>query len=238
MGIDPYWGGVAFAAASVWDGITDPVMGAIADRTRTRHGKYRPYLLYMSVPCAVSFVLMFYAPPLEGGWLVAYAVSTHILFRTFYTTVNIPFCMLSSTITNDANERGWLAALRIMFAASGALIVAYSIPKFIQLFPDDRLAYLFAASLLAVGATVLILISFASSQELPCDEPDTKNPSAQDRQLKMAGILEDARAFWSMLSANKPLAFFLQRSPSVQLPEPCIPKRSYTGSNTTCRTLR
>lgn len=204
MGISPMWAGIAFAAASFWDAVTDPIMGAIADRTRTRYGRFRPWILFASVPCAVSFALMFWTPPLAGGWLIAYAIATHILLRTMLTAVGIPFSALTARMTHDSNERGTIAMLRLMFAATGALAVSFTIPKLVEMLGDERTAYFYAACILGAGATIILLISFLSTSE-PAEEDDEDARPVADRGL-MLTFVADLVGFWSTLKHNGPLA--------------------------------
>lgn len=204
MGISPMWAGIAFAVASFWDAITDPIMGSIADRTRTRWGRFRPWILFASVPCAVSFALMFWTPPLTGGWLIAYAISTHILLRTMLTAVGIPFSALTARMTHDTDERGIIAMLRLMFAASGALAVSFTIPKLVATLGDEKLAYFYAACILGAGATVILLISFLSTRE-PVDADDDAAAAAVGSGA-FRTFLSDLIGFWSILRSNGPLA--------------------------------
>lgn len=204
MGISPMWAGIAFAIASFWDAISDPLMGAIADRTRSRYGKFRPWILFGSIPCALSFILMFWTPPLVGGWLVAYAIATHILFRTMLTAVGIPFSALTARLTQDSGERGIIAMLRLMFAASGALAVSFTIPKLVSILGDEQDAYFYAAILLAAGATAILLISFLSTQEPDCGYNAETDASVKPRLLKALG--NDILGFWNTLRHNRPLA--------------------------------
>ncbi|MFN3462932.1 MAG: MFS transporter [Terricaulis sp.] len=202
MGISPFWAGVALAIASMWDAITDPIMGAIADRTRTRLGRFRPWMLFGSVPCAVAFALMYWTPPLEGAWLVAYAIGTHVLARTMMDLIGIPFSALSARISNDSNERGTLAMLRVIFAATGGLIVAFTVPKLVQVFGDPQRAYFIAACILGVGATLLVLLSFFSTKEPP-SEDDEVQPA--ERIGMLATVARDIGDFWMTLRHNLPL---------------------------------
>ena len=203
MGLSPMWAGFAFAVASVWDAITDPIMGAIADRTRTRFGRFRPWMLFGSVPCAITFAIMFWTPPLAGIALVLYATLTHVLFRTTLTAVGIPYSALSARMTHDSAERGTVATLRMMFAATGALVVAFLIPRLVELVGDERRAYFVAACLLGAAATVIILISFFSTYEPP---EEASSADAAPRPPIFKAFLADLIGFWSTLRHNGPLA--------------------------------
>jgi GPH family glycoside/pentoside/hexuronide:cation symporter len=203
MGISPGWAGIAFAIASVWDAVTDPAMGAIVDRTNTRFGRFRPFILAFSLPCALSFALMFWTPGLEGGWLVAYAVATHVLFRTFFTGVSIPFTSLAGILTPDSDQRSWLASFRIVFAAIGSLTVAYTVPKFLEIYDDQKFAFLAAASGLGVLATAILLVTFFATKGV---EGAAVRAPQVDQPSIFHQIARDVRAFWSILIHNRPLA--------------------------------
>ena len=202
MKIPPGWAGVAFGIASFWDAVADPIMGTLADRTRSRFGRFRPWLLFGSVPCAFAFVLLFYTPPLTGSWLIGYAVVTHILFRTLYAAISIPFGALSARLTLDTTERGTIAMLRLMFAASGALIVAFTVPKLVGILGDPRHAYLVAAIILATGATVIFGIVFLSTTEVV----ETDDAPPVRTRHPVAGFVHDIAGFWLTLRYNRPLA--------------------------------
>ena len=203
MGITPFWAGIAYAVASFWDAVTDPVMGAIADRTRSRWGRFRPWILFGSVPCAVAFALMYWTPPLAGAWLVAYAMATHILLRTLLTVVGIPVGALSARLTQDSTERGVLAALRVVFAASGALVVAFTVPKFVALFDQPQRAYFWAAISLGIGATVILVLTFFATHEA-VDGPADDEPAKVQGGI-LAGVVRDVIDFWATLRHNGPL---------------------------------
>ena len=203
MGIPVWWAGFTIFVASVWDGVTDPVMGAIADRTRTKRGRYRPYLLFGAPVLAVGFVAAFLAPPgLTGGMLVAYALITHLLLRTLYTVLAIPYAALSARMTPDSSERGALAGWRMQAAALGGLTTAFATPAIVQLMSnlaggDPRLGWAMAALVMAATATAILWLCFATTTE-PTDTeaaPAGRGPG-----------LHDILAAAAMLRRNGPLA--------------------------------
>jgi len=205
MGISPLWAGVAYAVASVWDGISDPIMGAIADRTRTRWGKFRPYLLLGAVPCALFFALSFWAPPLSGAWLVVYATLTHVALRTFYTVMSIPYIALTARMTGDAGERSTLAGMRMVFAATGGLSIAFGFPQLVEAFGGDpRTAWFKTAAVLSVAATVIFVVCFLATREVIADDEEGMDPHrALAHGLRV--FRKDVVLFWSMLRHNEAL---------------------------------
>ncbi len=116
--------GVIILISKIWDGINDPIMGYIVDRTNSKHGKARPYLLWCSIPFAISAVLAFTAPFTSDGAKIAWAVVTYILVTTLYTAINIPYGLLSAKMTSDPIERTTLNTYRMTLAMTGSVIVS------------------------------------------------------------------------------------------------------------------
>lgn len=205
MGISPIWAGIAYSVASIWDGVSDPIMGAIADRTRTRLGRYRPYLLAGALPCAICFALAFWVPPLKGAALVAYAILTHVALRTAYTVMSIPYSSLSARITNDSNERAIIAGCRVFFAAIGGLSVAIAFPLLVATLGEGKedVGYALSAVLLGAISVVIITITFFTTHEPP--EEASPEPRLSVAAATVA-FFHDIGKFWNMLRHNPPLA--------------------------------
>ena len=167
LGIRPALGGLIFAIPLVWDAVTDPVMGVIASRTQTRFGSYRPYILFGAVPLAISFVAMFAAPLIFPGAVLASAIITHLLFRTCYTIVSIPYSALSAKMTQDSGERGALAGVRMIFATLGGLFTVFmTLPLAAHLGGGDmKLGFLFVSIVYSILATGIFYTTFASTVE-------------------------------------------------------------------------
>lgn len=167
FGIAPAVAGAIYAVALVWDAVTDPMMGVIADRTRTRWGRYRPWIAAGALPLAASYVLAYWNPGFTGVALVAWAAFTHCLLRTAYTVAGIPFSSLQARLTSDAGERAQLAGFRMIGAASGALTVALATPAAIAVFSpgDEARGYLLAAMALAGLAVVIFAYVVAVMRE-------------------------------------------------------------------------
>lgn len=197
LGISPVIAGSIYLAAMIWDAVTDPIIAAFADRTRTRLGKYRPWLLVGALPFAVSYPLAFSAPPefwpLElAGW----ALATHIVLRTAYTVVSMPFNSLQARLTSDAQERAVLAGFRMVGAASGGLAVVFVTPVLVSSFGEGREAeaYFTAACIAGSVAFAAIVYCFFAMRE-PADERD--RPSTT--------FLTDLKSIGPTLFQNPPL---------------------------------
>lgn len=126
----------------IWDAVSDPMMGIIADRTETRWGKYRPYLLFFAIPFSLCGVLLFTTPD-EGKTVWAYV--TYILMMTVYTGINVPYGAMLNTMTADSDEKSVLSSYRMFFAYGGS---------FIALFAWEPLCNLFGKATEAGGAEV------------------------------------------------------------------------------------
>lgn len=167
VGLSPGIAGAIFGGAMLWDAVFDPVMGFIANHTRTRWGRYRPYLLFGCVPLAVSFVSMFVPNELRGVAQLAFVVSTHALFRTTYTVLSMPYNSLMATLTVDSRERGSLAAYRMLFAATAGVLVALSTLRLVQVFGggDAKTGFLLVNLLYAAVAVCVFLVTFLATEE-------------------------------------------------------------------------
>ena len=111
--------GILMLVTRIWDAVSDPMMGILADRTKTRWGKYRPYLLFFAIPFAVCGILLFTTP--ENGKTV-WAYITYILMMTVYTGINVPYGSLLNVMTADSDEKSVLSSYRMFFAYGGSFI--------------------------------------------------------------------------------------------------------------------
>jgi len=124
VGLSAAAAGLIYLVASIWDGFADPLIGMAADRVRTRWGRYRPFLLFGAVPLALAFGLLYFRPPLQGTALVLVAMAAHLLFRSAYALVNVPYAALTARITRSASDRGNIAGIRMVFATCAYVLVA------------------------------------------------------------------------------------------------------------------
>lgn len=202
LGLAPDTAGWVFAVALIWDALFDPVMGYVANRTRTRWGRYRPYLLFGGLPLAASWALLFLPVNLEGSALVLFAVSTHMVFRTLYAVVSMPYLALSATMTRDSNERGVLASIRMVAATSCGLLSAFFTLKLVAAFGGGSTGFFWTAIVYGLVASLVFLIVFASAQET-AEAQAEPSPSAAD----MIRALRGNRAFWIVCIAMLASAF-------------------------------
>ncbi len=178
--------GLAAAAAGtmllvtrIVDAFTDPVMGAIADRTRSRFGKFRPYLLIGGLPLAIAGVLAFTTPDLDNTGKLVWAYATYTLLMLCYTVINTPYSALSGVMTADSQTRTTLITTRFIFAfACGAFVNKYTL-DLVQFFGNGDQAHGWQLTLMLYGAVAVVLfwISFASTRErIPAPASQFSNP--------------------------------------------------------------
>lgn len=123
-GISIAWATTIAILGTIMDAVMDPIVGIVADRTNTKWGKFRPFLLFGAVPFALCALLAFWGPALVGNAQVAYVLITFILLRIIYAVVNIPYSSLGAVMTNDSIERAGLNSYRFVAANIGQLIVS------------------------------------------------------------------------------------------------------------------
>jgi GPH family glycoside/pentoside/hexuronide:cation symporter len=115
--------GTMFLVTRIWDALNDPIMGIIADRTNTKWGKFRPYLLWMAIPFGIVGVLSFTTPDLSLSGKIVYAYITYTIMMMVYTAVNVPYASLMGVMTSDLKDRTSLSTFRFIFAFAGSILV-------------------------------------------------------------------------------------------------------------------
>ncbi len=170
--------GVLMLVTRIWDAVSDPMMGIVADRTKTRWGKYRPYLLFFALPFAVCGVLLFTTP--ENGKTV-WAYVTYILMMTVYTGINVPYGSLLNVMTADSDEKSVLSSYRMFFAYGGSFIALFAWEPLCNMFDKGRAAvegvgglasvstdpsaWQHAMMVISAGCFLLFILSFLLTKE-------------------------------------------------------------------------
>ncbi len=168
LGITPEQAGTIFFIAVLWDAITDPIVGVLADRTRTRWGKYRPYLLFASVPLALSLIAVFLKPDWPIEELFILALLSHLLFRLCFTLIYIPYTSMLAKISPDTTERSSVAAYKSVAVSFGTLTVSLFTLKLVDFFGggDESKGFLLTAALFAVLMVCSLWVCFFSTTEV------------------------------------------------------------------------
>lgn len=179
FGIDPKVAAFMFLITRLWDMFTDPMMGMIADRTNTRWGKFRPYLLWMSIPFGVLACAMFITPDWGQNMKIVYAYVSYILATMAYTAVNIPYSSMMAVVTPNPKERTTLSQYRFFFAFVGQLLItAFTLPlaKYFGNNPahsgydmdlgySPSLGYQVTMGVFGAISIILLLITFLTTRE-------------------------------------------------------------------------
>ncbi|MGS2722647.1 glycoside-pentoside-hexuronide (GPH):cation symporter [Porticoccus sp. GXU_MW_L64] len=182
FGLDATTVTAIFLFVRIFDAVTDPLMGALVDRTQTRWGKYRPFLLWLCVPYAVASVLVFTVPDLEQQGKTIYAYATYALLMLLFTATNIPYFSLGSVMTADPAERVSLNSYRFAAATAGGLIIAACVLPLTDILGggDKAVGYRQAMMVMAALSVVLFLICFASTRERVVPASSGKKNFAND----------------------------------------------------------
>lgn len=167
VGISMATVGIIFLITRVFDGISDIIMGFITDRTKSKYGKARPWILWMSVPYAVTFVLLFLIPADATEMVQAvYIFVTYNLVNTVvYTALNLPYSTMASLITRDEKSRASTQAWRIFCGPGGKMVVTVSTLPLVNFFGGTQRSWIIVACIYAVVALILLLICFFNIEE-------------------------------------------------------------------------
>ncbi|SHO56204.1 glycoside-pentoside-hexuronide (GPH):cation symporter [Vibrio quintilis] len=166
-GLSPAHMGTMFLLVRCIDAITDPLMGAIVDRTHSKHGRYRPYLLWMAIPFGLACMVTFYTPDAGSTGKIIYAYASYIFLTLMYTAINVPYCAMANTLTNDSRERTSLQSYRFALSTSGGLVVAMVALPLVDIIGqgNEQKGYMGAMAVMGLGAIILFFFSFACTKE-------------------------------------------------------------------------
>ena len=182
MGLAAAAVGTMILVTRLLDAATDPLMGAIADRTRTRFGRFRPYLLWGALPLAFTGVLTWTVPDLGDTGKLVWAYLTFSLMMLAYTVLSTPYSALSAVMTNDSQQRTTLISFRFIAAFAGTTIVnAFTLDLVAWFGGDDQaLGWQLTLGLYGVIAAVLFATVFFSTQERIAPPPQQRSDVRQD----------------------------------------------------------
>lgn len=159
LGLSTRAAGLIYMSALIWDAVVDPLIGTMADRTRTRLGRFRPYLLLGALPLSLSFVLVFLLPHGEGTQLVILTIASHFAFRTLFALVTVPYASLYARVTRNSDERATMAGIRMVFAILAAMTVSALTLPMARQFGGGVHAWALVAGLFAGVASLMLWIA-------------------------------------------------------------------------------
>jgi GPH family glycoside/pentoside/hexuronide:cation symporter len=176
FGLNPAAVGTMYLIANFWDAVNDPLMGMVADRVQTRHGKYRPFLLWFAVPYGLFGYFLFSNPELGEGGKLAFAYTSFIAFKMVYTAINVPYSALMAVITDHDADRVSLSTFRFIGAFGGGFVVSLLVRPLVAAFGggDEVVGFQHTMALFGCISVVLFLVTFATTRErvaAPRDQP-------------------------------------------------------------------
>lgn len=164
----------------LWDAVNDPVMGLIADRTNTRWGKFRPYLLWGAIPYGICGYLMFAGPDLSASGKLVYAYATYTLMLMAYTVINVPYSSMLGVISSSSRTRGVASSFRFVGAFGGGLIVSLLSRPLVKYLGggNEVLGFQYTIAIFAVVSILMFWGCFATTRERVTPPPQQKTDVA------------------------------------------------------------
>ena len=183
--------GAIFLIVKIWDAVNDPIMGALTDRTRTRWGRRRPWLLFAAIPFGLAFFLQWIVPPLSDLGKFWYYLIVAVLLDTAYTAVNVPYAALTPELSHDYDERVSLSSYRFSFSILGGVFAAFFHTMIVGAFPSVFTGYTVSAAVWAFFIIVPSFVTFAFTRETHFKEDRPEGPGF----IQGLGIVFRNRAF-------------------------------------------
>ena len=228
-GISAAAAGTIMLVARFWDMAVDPIIGIVSDRTNTRWGKFRPYILFGAVPYAVLAILTFTTPNFGEFGKILYAGATYVLLMTAYAAINLPYSALGAVMTDDTYERAGLNTYRFIAGFSGQFIVTGLALTLAEYFGHGNKAqgFQYTVFMFAVLSLIFFFITFKTTKERVQPPKSQKNSLKEDlknlfankawRILAIVGII----SFIMFAMQNAAIAYYfkyyLGRETNVQL---------------------
>lgn len=163
--LDPIVMGTLFLVTRIIDAISDPLCGMISDRTKSRFGRYRSWLLYFSIPYGISCAAVFFCPDLDGIYKTIYAYVTYIFLVLSFTCVCVPYVSLLGAISDDSDERLSINAIRFPLTKVAYIICSLIVPGLIALFDNEVIGYRMVMSGIGLLCIILVLLCFFNTKE-------------------------------------------------------------------------
>ncbi|MEZ7948347.1 MAG: MFS transporter [Macellibacteroides fermentans] len=196
--------GTLFLVTRVWDSAFDPIVGVVADRTHSRWGKFRPYLLFLAIPFSVIGVLTFVTPPFGDNGKLIYAYVTYSLMMMVYSAINVPYASLLGVMSDNPKERNTLSTYRMAFAYIGSFIALLLFMPMVNFWSghskeiaDQQQGWTLAVAVIAVMCALLFIGCFAFTRE--------RVKALHEKQAPLKEDLKDLwknRPWWILLGAG------------------------------------
>ena len=196
--------GTMFLITRIWDSAFDPIVGVVADRTHSRWGKFRPYLLWLAAPFGIIGVLTFVTPDWSPTGQLVYAYVTYSLMMMIYSAINVPYASLLGVMSPNPKERNTLSTYRMTFAYIGSFIALLLFMPLVNFFSgnskdlgDQQTGWTMAVVVIAILCIILFFGCFAWTKERVKPIKEAQNPLKED--LK---DLFKNKPWWILLGAG------------------------------------
>ncbi|MGL4851694.1 MAG: MFS transporter [Phocaeicola sp.] len=192
--------GTMFLVTRVWDSANDPLFGILADRTNTRWGKFRPYLLHLALPFGLIGILTFMTPDWGATSKIIYAYITYSLMMTVYSAINVPYGSLLGVISPNPQERNVLSVYRMMFAYMGSFIALLLFMPMVNAFSQggsEQQGWTLAVVVISIMCTALFYGCFALTRERVKPIKEEQTPLKQD----LKELIQN-RPWWILLGSG------------------------------------
>lgn len=186
FGINAAIVGTMFLITRIWDSLLDPIIGVVADRTQTKWGKFRPFLLWTAIPFGILGVLTFTTPDLSTTGKIIYAYVSYSLMMMIYSLINVPYASLLGVISSNPKERTELSSYRMIFAFGGSILALVLIEPLVNFFSKIRIVedlafgWSMSAVVFAVIAVLFFLLTFIWTKERVKPIKKTENLLKED----------------------------------------------------------
>jgi glycoside/pentoside/hexuronide:cation symporter, GPH family len=200
FGLAPAVVGTMFLITRIWDSCFDPLVGIIADRTKSRWGKFRPYLLWTAIPFAIIGVLTFYTPDFDEKGKIIYAYVTYSLMMMIYSIINVPYASLLGVMSGDRKERTTLSSYRMVFAFGGSLLALWLIEPLVNHFGgslNSKEGWLYTIIIFGIITTIFFWGCFFLTKERVQPINDEKPNLKED----LNDLLKN-KPWWILLGAG------------------------------------
>jgi GPH family glycoside/pentoside/hexuronide:cation symporter len=194
LGISAYWGGLVFLISKIFDAFADSSVGAFIDKRKVgKRGKFRPFILFGSIPLAIMTVISFMAPDFSDTGKIVFAFITYMAFGLSYSIVNIPYGSLAASMTQDSVDRASLGSFRAIGSQFAMLISGMVVIPIVLYFPDQKLGYT-----VGIGSMALVGIIFHYICYRNTNENVIRLPKKEENKVPMSKLFK-------LLLSNRPL---------------------------------
>jgi GPH family glycoside/pentoside/hexuronide:cation symporter len=174
--------GTLFIVVRLFDSMIDPIMGSIADRTNTRWGKFRPYILFMALPYGIAGMIMFTTPDLSHVGKLIYAYTTYNIMMIIYSMMMVPYNSLSGVISSDSDERTSLSSYRFVVAYAAGISIQWTLFPLVKYFGqgNDAIGYKRTMGIVSLICIICFIVTFVTTKERVQPDPNVKTSMKHD----------------------------------------------------------